>query len=188
MTPGVSHTHATNIIEREEVGAQPEAIGLGQVAVIVTIIFFIFGHLFAPLCGVHTGLVGELFAGLFAAVLLIINALIQACGGDVKRGFGEVVRAPATGATTRNFSGLYGPRRGEVTGRFLYGFNGFSWPVLTATTIGTVAVTVGAIENSFTCVGFHCSGVSDTPDTLFNEINIDEMLLNIFECLMNIIF
>ena len=38
-------------------------------------------------------------------------------------------------------------------------------------------MTVGAIENYFTCVGFNFSGVFE----LFNEINTDEILLNIFE-------
>ena len=114
-----------NIIGREEskeIGAPFTVLTEATVvAVMITIIIFIFGYLLAPLCGVHTGLFGGLLARLFFGVLSIINSLFQALGGDIKRRLGGSCQSTATGATTGNFNGQCGTRCGGTADRV----NGF---------------------------------------------------------------
>ena len=155
---------ATNIVGREEnkqIGA-PYTAQTGAIA--ATIIIFISGYFFGPLCGVHTGLFDGLFARLLVAVLSIINGSIQAPGGDIKGRFVKVVQAPATGVTTGNFNGVCGPRDGTTADCV----RGFFWAVLTPTTVATIA-TVGAAKNlsalkAFDTIAASKEQVESTPD------------------------
>ena len=169
---GAPSSPATNIVGREEskeIGApftfQTEAI---VVAVMVIIIVFIVGYLLAPVFGVYT----DLFEGLFVAVLSIINRLIQAPGGDIKCRFGDVVKAPATGATVHRV-------------------NGFFWSVLTVTTAARIT-TVERIDNILTGALIpNATGIGiDTPHTIFKQINKNKMIIDILKnetCVLGIL-
>lgn len=91
-----------------------------MVAVTVTIIIFVFGYLFASLCGVHSGFFGGLVAELFVAVVSIFNELFRN------------TNLPFIGACLHAFNGLIDELscqhsdglRITIIGGFLCCFNG----------------------------------------------------------------